>query len=222
MTAMRLLFLGPPGVGKGTQAQRLAERLGLQVVGSGDTLRREIKDGSAIGQQAAKYVSAGALVPDDVITGVMLAGLLKMPSERGFILDGFPRTVPQAEALEAGLAKVSRKLGAVVHLTADDGRIVERMTGRRICSNCQATYNLRFSPPRTPGVCDVCGGPVVQRADDTEDVIRTRLETYRRQTAPLVAFYRQRGLLHDVNGEAAAEQVEASIARILTEHGQGA
>lgn len=221
MTSKRVLFLGPPGVGKGTQAQRLSERLNLRVVGSGETLRREIKEGTEIGRQAAKLVAAGALVPDEMITGVMLAGLLKLPPEQGFVLDGFPRTVPQAQALEDGLAAVGRRLNAVIHLTADDGRIVERMTGRRICSNCQATYNLRFSPPRVPGVCDVCGNAVVQRTDDTEDVIRTRLETYRRQTAPLVAFYRQRGLLHDVDGEAAAEQVEAAIARVLTETGQG-
>lgn len=221
MTPSRVLFLGPPGVGKGTQAQRISERFGLVVVGSGDTIRREIRDGSEIGRRAAQYVQFGALVPDEIITGVMLAGILKLPPEQGFILDGFPRTVPQAESLDGGLGRVGRQMTAVVHLTADDARIVARMVDRRVCSNCQTTYNVRSSPPRVAGVCDHCGHAVIQRVDDTEGVIRTRLETYRRQTAPLVEFYRRRGLLREVDGDQPAAQVEAAIIAAMSRCGEG-
>lgn len=221
MNPVRVLFLGPPGAGKGTQAMRISERCHLPVIGSGDLLRREIKSGSELGRQAALYMEAGRLVPDSVITGVMVAGIVKLPDEAGFLLDGFPRTAPQAEALEKGLHAAGRDLSDVVYLTADDERIIARMVDRRICSNCQKDYNVRSSPPRVAGVCDRCGQTVVQRPDDTESVIRTRLETYRRQTAPLVSFYRQRGLLREINGEGAPEMVESAIVAALTRTDKG-
>ena len=158
MAATRLIFLGPPGTGKGTQAQRLGDSLGLVPLSSGDVLRREVKEGSAIGQRAQSYMKAGTLVPDDVITGVMLSAVDKRPAGSGFILDGFPRTVPQAEALEAGLRERGLGIQLVLDFQLDDQEIIRRIVSRRICSDCGATYNTKFLPPKVAGRCDRCGG----------------------------------------------------------------
>lgn len=215
MRATRLIFLGAPGTGKGTQARRLGERCGLTALSSGDTLRAEIRNGSPIGRQAQEYVVAGTLVPDDLVTRVMLAGIDRLPAGAGFILDGYPRTLAQALALEAGLAQRGRPIQAVLDFQLDDGTIVERIITRRVCEDCGATYNIRFAPPRTEGACDRCGGRVVQRVDDREDVIRTRLETYRRQTRPLIEFYAQRGLLRTVDASLPSEQVAEQVWQIV-------
>jgi adenylate kinase len=215
MPVKRLIFLGPPGTGKGTQASRMQERFGLVAMSSGDTLRDEIKEGTEIGRKASQYVQAGTLVPDEVITGVMLSAIEKLPPEAGFILDGFPRTVAQAEALAAGLQQREARIDAVIDFQMDDRLIVERIVSRRVCSNCGATYNLRFLPPRVEGVCDACGGEVIQRVDDREDVIKTRLETYRSQTAPLIEFYSQRRLLRTVDASQEAQAVERQVAEII-------
>ncbi len=215
MAYKRLIFLGPPGTGKGTQATRMSERFGLAAMSSGDTLRSEIKQGTEVGQKAAQYVRAGTLVPDDVITGVMLAAINKLPPNKGFILDGFPRTVAQAEALAAGLGRADGRIDAAIDFQMDDRLIVERIVSRRVCSQCAATYNLRFLPPQVEGVCDKCGGEVVQRVDDREDVIKTRLETYRSQTAPLIEFYSQRGLLRTVDASLEAQAVERQVVRVI-------
>ncbi len=215
MEYKRLIFLGPPGTGKGTQATRMSERFGLAAMSSGDTLRSEIKQGTEVGQKAAQYVRAGTLVPDDVITGVMLAAINKLPPNKGFILDGFPRTVAQAEALAAGLGRADGRIDAAIDFQMDDRLIVERIVSRRVCSQCAATYNLRFLPPQVEGVCDKCGGEVVQRVDDREDVIKTRLETYRSQTAPLIEFYSQRGLLRTVDASLEAQAVERQVVRVI-------
>ncbi len=215
MVSRRLVFLGPPGAGKGTQASRLSQRLGLAALASGDTLREEIRKGSQVGRQAEKYVSAGKLVPDDVITGVMLAAIREIGPGRGFILDGFPRTVPQAEALEAGLAADGHRLDAVVDFHVADETIVERIARRRICSQCGRLYNVRFFPPPEDGRCRTCGGQVIQRVDDREDVVVTRLATYRRETEPLIEFYRDRGLLVSVDAGAPPDEVEAAVVRLV-------
>ncbi|MBU0637516.1 MAG: adenylate kinase [Planctomycetes bacterium] len=215
MAASRLIFLGPPGTGKGTQAQRLAQRFGLAALSSGDVLRKEIRAGSEIGRQAAEFVQAGTLVPDDVITGVMLAAVDKLTPGTGFILDGFPRTVPQAEELGKGLVARQLEVQVVVDFQLDDQEIIKRIVSRRVCNKCGATYNTLFLPPRTADVCDKCGGELIQRVDDREDVIATRLETYRAQTAPLVDYYTQRGLLCSVDASAEAETVEADVVRIV-------
>jgi adenylate kinase len=193
----------------------MAQRFGLAHLSSGDVLRKEIADGSPIGRQAHGFVSAGALVPDQVIIGVMLSGISKLPGGQGLILDGFPRTVPQAEALAAGLDGGGRPIDAVVDLQMNDDGIVERIVSRRICSKCGATYNVRFFPPRLAGRCDLDGEPLIQRVDDREDVVRARLETYRRQTAPLVAFYASRGLLRSVDASREADAVESDVVRII-------
>ncbi len=215
MPCKRLIFLGPPGSGKGTQATRMSDRFGLVAMSSGDTLRNEIKADSEVGNKAKQYVQAGTLVPDDVITGVMLSAIGKLPPNTGFILDGFPRTVPQAESLAVGLEDANMTIDAAIDFQIGDDLIVERIVSRRVCSNCGATYNVRFFPPHKDGVCDKCGGEVIQRVDDREDVIKTRLETYRLQTAPLIEFYSRRGLLCTVDAspeaEAVAEQVVGKI-----------
>jgi adenylate kinase len=216
MGAAGLIFLGPPGSGKGTQAARLEEKLGLIQLSSGDALRRERKEQSEIGRKAAEYMDAGTLVPDDVITGVMLAAIDKLPSGSGFILDGFPRTVAQAEALETGLAERNLQIAAVIDFKLDDSEIVRRIVERRVCSDCGATYNLSFLPPKEAGVCDKCGSRnIIQRPDDREEVVRTRLETYRAQTAPLIEFYSGGGLLRSVDSSSGADAVEAEVERIV-------
>jgi len=193
----------------------MSERFGLVAMSSGDTLRNEIKQGSPVGLEASEYVKAGTLVPDDVITGVMLEAVRKLPSGTGFILDGFPRTVPQADALETGLTQSSLAADAAIDFQIDDDLIVQRIVTRRVCSSCGATYNVRFFPPQTEGVCDKCGGEVTQRVDDREDVIKTRLETYRSQTAPLIEFYSQRELLLIVDASKEAEAVETQVSGLI-------
>jgi adenylate kinase len=221
MAARRLIFLGPPGSGKGTQAVRLAERLGLVQLSSGDALRRERAEGSEIGRKAAQYMDAGTLVPDEVITGVMLAAIAKLPAGTGFILDGFPRTVPQAEALSAGLQARKLKVDAVIDFKLDDAEIIRRIVERRVCKACAATYNLSFLPPKVAGVCDKCKGELIQRPDDRREVVVTRLETYRAQTAPLIAYYTQQGLLQSVDSAAGADAVQAQVARLIEAPGRG-
>jgi preprotein translocase subunit SecY len=215
-----LLFLGPPGSGKGTQATRLCEKFDLVQLSSGDALRRERKEGSEIGRQAAKYMDEGTLVPDDVITGVMLAAIDKRPAGKGVILDGFPRTVPQAEALDRGLAERNLKIDAVVDFELDDAEIIRRIVERRVCGDCGATYNLSFLPPKEAGVCDKCGGRnIIQRPDDREEVVRTRLETYRAQTEPLIAYYAKRGVLTKVDASVGADGVEQRVAEVVAAAG---
>ena len=220
MAASRLIFLGPPGSGKGTQAQRLVD-LGYVQLSSGDVLRRERQEGSPIGRKAASYMDAGTLVPDDVVTGVVLAGIDRLPRGQGFILDGFPRTAPQAEALSAGLAERGLAIDAVINFELDDEEIIRRIVGRRVCTSCGATYNVSFLPPRAEGRCDKCGCELVQRKDDRREVIVTRLETYRAQTAPLIEYYAQRGRLFTVDSSAGAATVEAELRRILETAGRG-
>ncbi|MFO0840035.1 MAG: adenylate kinase [Phycisphaerae bacterium] len=210
----RVVFLGPPGTGKGTQAQRAAKRFGLVALSSGDTLRRQIRARTPIGVKAEEFVSSGALVPDEVITGVMLSAI-DGAGGSGFILDGFPRTVPQAEALGRGLTERNSSIGVVLDFQMADETISRRIASRRVCSVCDSSYNVEFLPPRKPGVCDRCGGRLEQRVDDREDVVLTRLVTYRRQTAPLVEYYSHRGLLRAVDAAMAADDVESRVAAIL-------
>jgi len=222
MRAWRLIFLGPPGTGKGTQAQRLAQRLGLVQLSSGDVLRKEVKDNTPIGQQAFQFMKAGTLVPDEVITDVMLSAIDRLPAGTGFILDGFPRTVPQAEALDAGLKQRKLAIDAVLDFQLDDAEIVRRIVTRLICSECGATYNTEFMPPKVPGVCDRCGGQVLQRVDDREEVVATRLSAYRAQTAPLIGYYARRGRLHTIDAAVGADEVEKMVARVLEKLGASA
>jgi adenylate kinase len=220
MAATRLIFLGPPGSGKGTQAQRLSQSHGLVQLSSGDVLRRERQEGSEIGRKAAQYMDAGTLVPDDVVTGVMLAAVDRLLRETGFILDGFPRTVQQAEWLETGLRERNRTVQGVIDFKLEDAEIIRRLGGRRVCGQCQTTYNVSFLPPKANGKCDKCGGELIQRKDDCPEVIATRLQTYRAQTAPLIEYYRRRGRFYTVDSALGADAVAAEVARIVEAAGR--
>lgn len=197
---MRLILLGPPGCGKGTQAKLLVERLKVPQVSTGDMLREAVKAGTPLGLEARQYMDRGALVPDAVIIGLVRERLRNPDCNRGYILDGFPRTVAQAEALEQTLRELNGSLDHVVSLEVAAEDVVGRIAGRRTCRNCGAMYHVRFSPSKVEGRCDACGGPTYQRDDDREDTVRRRLSVYADQTAPLLSFYESRGLLRRVGG----------------------
>jgi adenylate kinase len=204
---MRIILLGPPGAGKGTQAKRLVDRYGLSWISTGDIFRDQIAKGTALGLQAKEYVDRGDYVPDDITTKMVLVRLDEPDAREGFILDGFPRTVPQAQALERALAAAGRPLDAVLNFKITDQVAVKRLMARLTCANCKRSYNLEFKPPRIQGVCDVCGHALHSRSDDDEATIQRRLEVYHRETKPLVLYFWERGLLRDIDSEAPEEVV---------------
>ncbi len=207
----RLIILGPPGAGKGTQSERLARDLDLAHVATGDILRRAAQDGTDLGRRAAEIMRAGLLVPDDVMIGLIRRELAAPAAAKGFVLDGFPRTLEQAKALDALLAETGWKLDAVLYLEVPEGELVKRAAGRRVCKKCGANYNLLASPPTRAGICDACGGELYLRDDDREDTVRRRLEVYRRLTEPVVDHYRSCGLLRRVDGLAPPDAVYRSL-----------
>jgi adenylate kinase len=198
---VKLILLGAPGAGKGTVAKLLTEVDGSVQISTGDILRGAVQAGTELGKQADAFMKAGDLVPDDLVMGIMEARLQEPDCENGFLLDGFPRTIPQAEALKGLLDKIGVKLDMAVNLDVPREVILDRLTTRRTCSNsdCQAIYNVKSNPPKQEGICDKCGSPVIQRDDETEEAISKRLETYNEKTAPLASFYEKEGLLTNVN-----------------------
>jgi len=205
------VFLGPPGSGKGTQAKKFSAEKGVPQLSTGDMLRQAISAGTALGRSAQEFMSRGALVPDEVVIGLIRERTQRPDCQGGFILDGFPRTIPQATALDALLSEISREVSAAILFEIQDSALVARLTGRRTCVTCGAMYHLLSMPPRKTGVCDQCGGELIQRDDDREDVIRKRLAVYHQQTAPLVEFYRQRGMLSPVDASASPDAVYCEV-----------
>lgn len=212
---MRIVLLGPPGAGKGTQAKRLARRFGIDHIATGDIFRRNVQSGTELGALAKTYMDAGELVPDDV-TVAMVSEAIK-EAGRGYVLDGFPRTVAQGRALDEELAAMGRPLAGALALTIDDDAAVKRISGRRTCARCQRPYNVEFGPLRSAGVCDVCGGDLVQRPDDAEDVVRRRLEVYHQSTEPLLRFYSDRGLLREIDAAGTEDEVTERVVAALEE-----
>ena len=190
---MRLVLLGPPGAGKGTQAEKLSAHLGVPRISTGDILRHNVAENTDLGKQAKAFMDSGQLVPDELVIKMVERRLKEPDAKRGFILDGFPRTIAQAEALAT-----LTKLEAVVSLFLEPEELIKRNTGRRVCPKDDTVYHIWMNPPKKPGICDKCGTPLIVRADDREDVVRTRIETYERQTAPLIKYYRDRGMLREV------------------------
>ena len=213
---MNLILLGPPGAGKGTQAKRLAQTHGLVQLATGDMVRAAIASGSEVGRRVKAIYDAGQLVPDDIIIQMIADRIGQPDCARGFILDGFPRTVPQAEALDAMLAERGQALDHVILLEVDEAALVDRIAGRFTCQGCGASFHERYRRPQVEGVCEVCGGTdLVHRADDRPEAVKTRFEVYRRQTEPILPYYRTRGILRTVNGMADIDEVTRQIEQLL-------
>ena len=212
---MRLVLLGPPGSGKGTQAQRLVERYKIPQISTGDIFRQAVRDQTELGKKAKEYMDRGELVPDEVVVGMVEERLGQSDCKNGFILDGFPRTIAQAEALDKLLAGKGEKLDAVLEISVPDEEVVKRLSGRRTCRQCGAMYHIEFNPPKEPGKCDKCGGELYQRDDDKEEVIKSRLQVYHSQTAPLIEYYQKEGLLKKIDGLGGIEEVFARIVDAL-------
>ena len=212
---MRLVLLGPPGAGKGTQAKLLQEHFDIPQISTGDILRRAAKEGTTFGKRAKKYMDRGELVPDSVILDIVEERLSADDCHKGFLLDGFPRTVVQAEAFQTMLDRQNQMLDGAVSLRVPRQKLVARLSGRRTCRQCGAMYHVRFNPPKKEGVCDQCGGDLYQRADDREETIEARMEVYDRESAPLIEHFRQKGLLREVDGSKTTDEVFREILRQL-------
>lgn len=213
---MRIILLGPPGAGKGTQAKAITERFGIPQISTGDILRSAVRDGTPMGVRAKTFMDSGALVPDEVVVGIVCERLQQADCSSGFILDGFPRTVTQADALHSTLMRMNYPLQAVISLEVDEEVLVERLTGRRACRSCGMGYHVKFSPSRLPAQCDSCDAELYQRDDDREETIRHRLSVYREQTAPLIGYYGEQGLLFSVDGMEDISIVQDRIVAILS------
>ncbi len=212
---MNLIMLGPPGAGKGTQAKMLVEKLGIPQISTGDMLRAAVAEGTELGKKAKEYMDKGQLVPDEVVIGIVKERLSKPDCEKGFILDGFPRTVPQAEALDKILEEMGKRIDYVINIVVPDEEILKRLTGRRTCKKCGAMYHVIYNPPKQEGVCDKCGGELYQRDDDKEETIKNRLKVYAEQTAPLVDYYRKKGVLVDIDGTKSINEIFEDILKAL-------
>lgn len=212
---MNIILMGPPGAGKGTQAEIIKSKYPIPHISTGDMFREAVSNQTALGLEAKKYMDSGQLVPDEVTIGIVAERLAQPDCDKGFLLDGFPRTIVQADALAEVLNKLNKKIDAVINIAVPDEILISRMTGRISCKDCKALYNLNTTPPAVPGICDRCGGPLVQRSDDQGDTVVNRLKVYGEQTNPLLAYYRQRGLLHDIDGDRESAAVFNDVASIL-------
>jgi adenylate kinase len=217
LASLRVVLLGPPGAGKGTQAKLLREKFEVCQVSTGDILRKAVADQSPLGKEASAYIKRGDLVPDGVIVKLVAERLKEKDCAQGFILDGFPRTIPQAQSLEEILQKMGLGLQSVLLVQVPHRIIVERLAGRRTCKDCGALYHLKFNPSASESVCDRCGGELLQRDDDREETISARLKVYDKQTAPLVDYYRQRGILREIDGVGSVDDIRNRLIKALEE-----
>lgn len=212
---MRLVILGPPGAGKGTQADFIIDKYKVPHISTGDIFRENIKNGTDLGKKAKSYMDKGLLVPDQVVIEIVKDRLTWDDTKKGFLLDGFPRTVAQAVALDAFLDSQNKKLDSVININVDTGILVERAVGRRVCKSCGATYHVKNKAPKEEGKCDKCGGPLFQRDDDTEDTVKTRIQVYFDQTSPLIDYYKAQSLLLDVDGKGDMKETFKRIEKSL-------
>jgi adenylate kinase len=212
---MNLVLMGLPGAGKGTQAEKIVDKYGIPHISTGDMFRAAIKEGTELGKQAKSFMDKGALVPDEVTIGIVRERLSKEDCDKGFLLDGFPRTVAQAEALENILTDLNKKIDYVINIDVNQDILMERLTGRRICKSCGSTYHLIFNPPAKEGICDRCGGELYQRADDNAETVQNRLQVNIEQTKPLLNFYETKGYLQNINGQQDIRIVFADLDELL-------
>jgi len=212
---LRLILLGPPGAGKGTQASGIINKYNIPHISTGDIFRKNIKEGTDLGKQAKEYMDKGLLVPDELVVGLVKNRLTENDTENGFLLDGFPRTVAQAEALDTELKNLGWSLDNVINIKVSKDELVERAVGRRICKDCGATYHIKFNPPTIPGKCDVCGGELYQRDDDNEETVTKRIEVYENQTSPLIEYYNKQGVLLNIDGSQNIDKVFDDIVDAL-------
>ena len=212
---MKIIMLGAPGAGKGTQAKQIADKYGIPHISTGDIFRANIKNGTELGQKAKQYMDQGLLVPDELTCDLVMDRIQQEDCKNGFVLDGFPRTIPQAEALTAALEKINQKMDYAIDVDVPDENIVNRMSGRRACLNCGATYHVAFNPPKTESVCDTCGQNLVLRDDDKPETVKKRLDVYHQQTQPLIDYYKKAGVLAEVDGTQNMEAVFESIVKVL-------
>src|SRR6476469_7904562 len=216
---MRVVFLGAPGVGKGTQAEQVSSKFGYPKISTGDILREAVRNKTELGLQAKAFMDQGQLVPDSVVIGLVKEKLQEPSTAKGFLLDGFPRTTAQAEELDKTLKQKGQQLDRVVNVNVSRDEVVRRLTGRRRCPKCQAVFHIEFAPPAREGVCDRCGTLLVQRNDDRKETVEARLAVYDEQTAPLIAYYRRRGLLSELDGVGPIEQVQQRLVDLFTSQG---
>lgn len=212
---MKIILMGPPGAGKGTQAEKLVDLYQIPHISTGDMFRKAQKDGTELGLKAKSYMEQGQLVPDEVTVGIVKERLAEADCKEGFLLDGFPRTVQQADALDTILAELDMALDCVVNIEVDKAFLVDRLTGRRVCRTCGATYHIANKAPKVEGVCDKCGGELYQRGDDTIETVSNRLDVYAAQTAPLIDYYKSKGIMSSIDGSKSMEDVLADIRTAL-------
>lgn len=215
---VNIILLGPPGAGKGTQAELIIEKYNIPHISTGDIFRAAINQGTPLGLEAKRYMDSGQLVPDEVVIGIVKERLLKDDCNKGFLLDGFPRTIPQAESLGIFLHSINRNITAVINIEVDGQILLKRLTGRRICRNCAAVYHIESKPSKVSGVCDHCNGEVYQRDDDSSETVSKRLQVYQNQTEPLINYYRDKGILSSFNGTIAIKDLFNQISKVIEDN----